>query len=161
MVASAVHALDPDLPAGSFRTTSEIVSTWRSQPRVRASLLGSFGLLTLLLAAIGVGGVMGQTVEQRRRDIGIRMAVGAVPSDIRRLVLGHALRVTSAGIAVGLFAAVAVAHVLRSFLFGISALDPVTFVAVVVLLFLVALLAAHVPARRAARVDPIATLRCE
>lgn len=161
MVASAVHDLDPDLPLGSLRTTGEIVSALQSQPRVRATLLGSFGLLTLFLAAIGIGGVMGQMVEQRRRDIGIRLAVGALPSDIRRLVLSHAFRVTLVGITVGLLAAGAVGRLLRSFLFGISVLDPLTFAAVITLLALVALLTAYVPARRAATVDPIVALRCE
>ncbi|OLB29345.1 MAG: hypothetical protein DMG41_16600 [Acidobacteria bacterium] len=158
VVASAVHDLDPDLPLGRLRTTSEVVSALRSQPRVRATLLGSFGLLTLFLAAIGVGGVMGQMVEQRRRDIGIRIAVGARPSDIQRLVLSHAFRVTLAGGIVGSLAAGAVARLLRSFLFGISALDPLTFAAVIAL---VAHLAAYVPARRAATVDPIVALHHE
>jgi predicted permease len=161
VVASAVHDLDPDLPLGRLRTTGEVVSALRSQPRVRATLLGSFGLLTLFLAAIGVGGVMGQMVEQRRRDIGIRIAVGARPSDIQRLVLSHAFRVTLAGVIVGSLAAGAVARLLRSFLFGISALDPLTFAAVIALLALVALLAAYVPARRAATVDPIVALHRE
>jgi predicted permease len=161
VVASAVHDLDPDLPLGRLRTTGEVVSALRSQPRIRATLLGSFGLLTLFLAAIGVGGVMGQMVEQRRRDIGIRIAVGARPSDIQRLVLSHAFRVTLAGVIVGSLAAGAVARLLRSFLFGISALDPLTFAAVIALLALVALLAAYVPARRAATVDPIVALHRE
>jgi predicted permease len=161
MVASEVHRIDPDLPLGSLQTGGEIVSALRSQPRVRASLVGGFGLLTLLLAAIGVGGVMSQMVEQRRRDIGIRMALGAAASDVQRLVLAQALRLTSAGITIGLVAAGVVAHLLRTLLFGISALDPATFAAVVVLLSFVALLAAYVPAHRAAKVDPIAVLHCE
>jgi predicted permease len=161
LVASAVHDLDPDLPLGRLRTTSEIVSTLRSQPRVRAILLASLGFLTLLLAAIGVGGVMGQMVEQRRRDIGIRMALGALASDVRRLVLGHALRLTLAGMLVGLSGAALVAHVLRGFLFGVSALDPFTFGAVVVLLPVVAMFGAYLPAHRAARLDPMDALRSE
>src|SRR5919108_167932 len=161
VVASAVHDLDPDLPLGSLRTTGEIVSELRSQPRVRATLLGTFGLLTLFLAALGVGGVMGQMVEQRRRDIGIPMAVGALPSEIQRLALSHAFRMTFAGVIVGLLGAGIVARLLRSFLFGISALDPVTFSGVIVLLTIVALLAAYVPARRAATVDPIVALHHE
>jgi putative ABC transport system permease protein len=144
-----------------LQTVEEIVSTLRSQPRVRASLLGGLGLLTLLLAAIGVAGVMSQMVEQRRRDIGIRVALGAAPSHIQRLVLAQALRLTSTGITVGLVAAGVVAHLLRSLLFGISAFDPATFTAVVVLLSTVALFAAYVPAHRAVKLDPIATLRSE
>ena len=161
VVTSAVHDLDPDLPLGALRTTTEIVSTLRSQPRVRATLLATLGSLTLLLAAVGVGGVMGQMVEQRRQEIGIRMALGALASDIRRFMLGHAMRLTFAGTSVGLVAAAAVARVLRSFLFGVSVLDPVTFAAVIVLLALVALLAAYLPAHRAAKLDPIVTLRSE
>jgi predicted permease len=161
VIASAVHDLDPDLPLGRLRTTNEIVSTLRSQPRVRAILLASLGLLTLLLAAIGVGGVMGQMAEQRRRDIGIRMALGALASDVRRLVLGHALRLTFAGMFVGLLGAAVVAHVLRSFLFGVSAFDPITFAAVIVLLPVVALFGAYLPAHRAAKLDPMDTLRSE
>jgi len=161
MIASAVHRVDPDLPLGSVKTAGEIVSASRSQPRVRAILLGSFGFLTLLLSAIGVSGVMSQMVEQRRRDIGIRMALGALASDVHRLVLRHALKVVLGGIAGGLLAATAVAHLLRSFLFGISALDPVTFGAVIVLLSVVALLAAFVPASRAAKLDPMVTLRSD
>ncbi len=161
VIASAVHDLDPDLPLGRLRTTNEIVSTLRSQPRVRAILLASLGFLTLLLAAIGVGGVMGQMVEQRRRDIGIRMALGALASDVRRLVLGHALRLTLAGMFVGLLGAAVVAHVLRGFLFDVSAFDPITFAAVIVLLPVVALFGAYLPAHRAAKLDPMDALRAE
>jgi predicted permease len=161
VIAPAVHHIDPELPLGSVRTTSEIVSSLRSQPRVRAILLGTFGGLTLLLAGIGVSGVMGQMVEQRRRDIGIRMALGALVSDVLRSVLRHALKLTAWGITGGLLGAGAMARLLRSFLFGISPLDPVTFGAVIVLLSIVAVLAALVPALRAANVDPIVTLRDE
>jgi predicted permease len=161
VIASAVHGVDPALPLGRLRTTGEIVRASRSQPRVRAILLGSFGLLTLLLSAIGVGGVMDQMVEQRRRDIGIRIALGALASDIQQLVLRHALKVAFSGITVGLLGAAAVARLLRSFLFGIWALDPVTFGAVIVILSVVSLLAAYVPAHRAAKLDPMVTLRSE
>jgi predicted permease len=161
IIASAVHGIDPDLPFGSLRTTREIIRTSRSQPRVRAILLGCFGVLTLLLSAIGVSGVMAQMVEQRRRDIGIRMALGAVASDVRRLVLSHALQLTLYGFIAGLLGAAAVARLLRTFLFGVSALDPVTFAAVSILLAVVALLAAYIPAQRAANLDPILTLRSE
>jgi predicted permease len=160
-VASAVHDLDPDLPLGRLRTTSEIVNTLRSQPRVRAILVASLGFLTLVLATIGVGGVTGQMVEQRRRDIGIRMALGALASDVQRLVLGQAMRLTLAGLFVGLLGAAALANVLRSFLFGVSVLDPITFAVVIVLLPIVALLGAYLPALRAAKLDPMDALRSE
>ena len=161
MIAAAVHRIDPDLPLGRVRTTEEIVGALRSQPRVRAFLLAGFGGLTLLLAAIGVGGVMGQMVEQRRRDIGVRMALGAMASDIRRMVLRQTLKLAVCGIAAGLLGAAAVARLLRGFLFGMSALDPMTFAAVIVLLCLVALAAGLVPAMRAASINPIETLRME
>jgi predicted permease len=161
VIASAIHSIDPDLPLGSFRSTREIIRTSRSQPRVRAILLGCFGVLTLLLSAIGVSGVMAQMVEQRRRDIGIRMALGALASDVRRLVVSHALKLTLCGFVAGLLGAAAVARLLRGFLFGVSALDPVTFAAVSILLAVVALLAAYVPAHRASKLDPIVTLRSE
>ena len=161
VVASSIHDLDSDLPLGSLQTTSEIVNSLRSQPRVRAILLGSLALLTLLLAAIGVGGVTGQLVEQRRREIGIRMAFGALASDVLRFVLSSALRLTLAGMAVGLFVGGVVAHLLRSFLFGVSILDPGTFGVVALLLLVVALCGAYLPAHRATKLDPMVTLRSE
>ena len=161
VVASAIRDLDSDLPLGTLQTTSEIVNSLRSQPRVRAILLGSLALLTLLLAAIGVGGVTGQLVEQRRREIGIRMAFGALASDVLRFVLSSALRLTLAGMAVGLFVGGVVAHLLRSFLFGVSILDPGTFGVVALLLLVVALCGAYLPAHRATKLDPMVTLRSE
>jgi putative ABC transport system permease protein len=161
VLASAVHQIDPHLPLGEFRSTGEIVSSLRSQPRVRATLLGTFGLLTLLLAAIGVGGVMNQMVEQRRREMGIRIALGAQHSDIHKLILTRSLLLTASGIAVGIVGATVVTHLLRGFVYGISSSDPTIFAAVISLLCTVAMLAAYVPARRAARTDPTVTLRCE
>jgi predicted permease len=160
-LASAVHQIDPNLPLGEFRSTGEIVSSLRSQPRVRATLLGTFGLLTLLLAAIGVGGVMNQMVEQRRREMGIRIALGAQPSDIHKLILTRSLLLTASGIAVGIAGAMVVTHLLRGFVYGISNSDPTIFAATIALLCTVAMLAAYVPAHRAARTDPTVTLRCE
>jgi predicted permease len=161
VVANAVHSIDPNLPVGSLRSTGEIVSSLRAQPRVRADLLGGFGLLTLALAAIGVGGVMGQMVAQRRRDIGIRMALGAAKGDVLGLILRRALLLVCFGMVAGIAGAVAVAELLRGFLYGVSVLDPSVFGAVILVLTLVALAAAHVPALRAAKVDPMVTLRSE
>jgi putative ABC transport system permease protein len=160
-IAAALHGIDPKLPFDDLRTTREIVSGLRSQPRVRAVLLGIFGGLTLLLAGIGVGGVTGQMVQQRRRDIGIRMALGARRADVQRIVLGHAFKLAGWGIAAGVLAGAGVSRLLRSFLFGISAFDPATFGGVIVLLAGVALVAAYLPARRAAKLDPMVVLRNE
>lgn len=160
-LASAVHQIDPNLPLGEFRSTGEIVSSLRSQPRVRATLLGTLGLLTLLLAAIGIGGVMNQMVEQRRREMGIRIALGAQHSDIQRLILTRSLQLTASGIAVGIVGAMVVTHLIRGLVYGISSSDPTIFAAVILLLCTVAMLAAYVPAHGAARTDPTVTLRCE
>lgn len=161
LLTSVVHSIDSQLPLGPMKTTGDIVAELRSQPRVRATLLGGFGLLTLLLAAAGVGGVMAQMVQQQRRDFGIRMALGALASDVRKLVLGSALKVIFLGISVGVVAAVAAARALSSFLYAVSVPDPATFGAVILVLAVVALLAALFPAQRASRVDPIETLRGE
>jgi ABC-type antimicrobial peptide transport system permease subunit len=117
--------------------------------------------LTLLLAAIGVYGVMMQLAEQRRRDFGIRIALGASPSNIRALIVRRALRLTCLGLGLGLLGAAIATRLLGGFLYGISALNPSIFVAVVILLGAVAILASYLPARRAARVDPLETLRSE
>ena len=161
VIAATIHEIDADLPLGSLKTTSEIVSAARSQPRVRAILLGGFGGLTLLLAAIGIGGVMAQVVEHRRRDIGIRMALGALASDVQRLIMGHAIKLALWGMASGLLAAVIAARLLRGFLFGVSTVDPIAFGAVIAILSIVALLAAYIPVRQAAKLDLISTLRDE
>ena len=160
-VASAVHQVDPNLPLGDFRSTGEIVSSLRSQPRVRATLLGTFGLLTLLLAAIGIGGVMSQMVEQRRREMGIRIALGAEYGDIHKLILRRSLAMTASGIVAGIVGAFGVTRLLKSFLYGVSSSDPRIFAAVISLLCVIATLAAFIPARRAAKTDPMVTLRCE
>jgi len=160
-IASAVHEMDGDLPLGNLRTPGQIVSELRSQPRVRAVVLGAFGGLTVLLAAIGVAGVTRQMVEQRRRDMGIRMVLGALRSDVQMLVLGHALRLAGWGIAAGLILAIGVARLLRGFFFGISAFDPRLFGGVIVLLAGVALVAAYLPARSAGKLDSMVVLREE
>jgi putative ABC transport system permease protein len=160
-ISSAAHELDPNLPVNKIRSTGEIVSGLRSQPRTRAALLGSFAVLTLLLAAIGVYGVMTQLTELRRRDIGIRIALGACPSDIRALIFRRAIALTLPGLAIGVLGAVGASRLLSSFLYGISALNPAIFAGVVVMLCSISLVASYNPARRAGRVDPITVLRSE
>ena len=125
------------------------------------ALLGGFALLGLALATVGVYGVMAESVERRRGEIGLRLAVGADPGDVLRMVLGQAALLAAAGVALGLVAAFALTRVMRGLLFGVSATDPATFAAVAGMLAMAALLASYLPARRAARLDPAAVLREE
>jgi putative ABC transport system permease protein len=154
-----VAAIDPEQPIYGVQTFDEIVADSFGQPRFRATLLGGFGLLALGLAAIGIYGVMAYSVAQRTREIGIRMALGAAGGDVLRLVLRQALRLSVVAVAAGLAASVVLARGLASLLYGVRPIDPATFGGVALLLFAVAALAAWIPARRAARVDPIDALR--
>lgn len=153
--------LDGNLPVYNIKTLSEHMATPLFPARVAATLLGSFGLLALLLAAIGIFGVMSYAVTQRTREIGIRMALGANSSSIFRLVVGHGLTLTAIGLGIGLVIALAGTRLMSGLLYGVNALDVVTFTGVSFLLALVALLACYFPARRAMRVDPLVALRYE
>jgi putative ABC transport system permease protein len=140
---------------------SEIVSTSLSEPRFTSVLFGVFAALALLLAAIGVYGVLSYLVTLRTREIGIRVAIGAGPRDVLRLVLGRGLALSIGGIAVGLVVAVPLARLIGTLLYEVSSLDPLTFVAVPLVLSVVALGASALPARRATRVDPVTALKSE
>jgi putative ABC transport system permease protein len=129
--------------------------------RFQATLLQAFAGLALVLAVIGIYGVLSDAVSRRTREIGVRMALGAQPGQVLRLVLGEGMGLALGGLALGLPASLALARTLKSFLFGITPGDPVTLVALSVVLALSALLAAYVPARRATRVDPMAALRAQ
>ena len=157
----AVHSIDPDLPIAKVRTLANIVSTSMTEPLFSALLLAAFGGLALLLATIGMYGVISYSVAQRTQEIGIRMVLGAGPRSVFRMVLGQGARLAVLGIAMGLAAALAVTRVMSSFLYGVRATDPLTFTAVSLLLLGVALLACFLPARRAMKVDPMVALRHE
>jgi len=160
-IAASIHAVDPSLAVGDVRTAAEVVTELRAQPRLRAELTGSFALLTILLAATGVYGVMTQMVEQRRREIGIRMALGAIRADVVTLVLRRTLLLTSLGLMAGMAAALLLSRVVGTLLYATSAFDPGIVGGAVAVLACVALLASFVPVLRAVRIDPSTTLRSE
>jgi putative ABC transport system permease protein len=158
---SALAEIDPNQPLVKVRTMEENMATTVAQPRFRTWLIGILAMLALVLAAVGVYGVMSYTVTQRTSEIGVRVALGAQPKDVFRIIVGQGLRLALFGVGVGLAAALVLTRLLQSFLFGISAYDPVTFIAVSLLLTLVAVAASYFPARRATRVDPMIALRYE
>lgn len=139
----------------------ETIASASFQQRLVASLLGAFGLLAVVLASVGLYASMAYSVSRRTRELGVRMALGANRSDVGRLVLGNALRLTAVGIAVGLALAAGATRLFASLLFGVKATDPAIFGGVVLLLSAIALLASYLPARRAAQLDPLEALRCE
>ncbi len=158
---SALASLDPDLPVYNVRTMAERVDESLARRRFAMTLLGLFAALALALAIVGIYGVMAYLVNQGTREIGIRMALGATPRDILSLVLRQGMTLALLGVAAGLAGALALTRFLQSLLFGIAATDPVTFAAIPLLLVAVALLASYLPARRAALIDPMVSLRCE
>ncbi|HEX3968532.1 MAG TPA: ABC transporter permease [Edaphobacter sp.] len=159
-IRSQVAALDPTLPV-DIATLQQRVSKLADQPRFQTTLVGFFAAIGLVLAVIGLYGVIAFLVAQRTQEIGVRMALGAARGDILRLVMGRSLRLIVCGTVAGLAAALAVSRVLSSLLFGVGSHDPVTFALVTLLLIVVALLATLVPARRAASVNPMEALRAE
>lgn len=156
-----VHSIDKDQPVENVRTMEEVVSRSVAQPRFLAILLSVFATLALALAAVGVYGVMAFSVAQRTREMGIRMALGAQPRDIFRLVLGEGMALAVIGVAAGLLGSFAVTRLMSSLLYRVSASDPVTFIVISLLLTGVALGASFIPARRALKVDPMVALRHE
>jgi predicted permease len=156
-----IASLDRDVPAYDIRTMSERYSEFLAQPRFRAVLMGVLAGLTMMLAAIGLYGVLAQIVSRRTHEIGTRMALGASRGDVLRLIVWGALRMTLTGLAAGIAAAAIFTRLLSGLLFGIKPTDPFTFGAVALILCAVALLACYVPARRAMGVDPMVALRYE
>ncbi len=158
---AALREVDRDLPVQRLATMQDLILADAAEPRFQTRLLGAFSLLALILAAVGIYGVLAYSVTQRTHEIGIRMALGAETGDVLHMVLRRTLMLAGAGIALGAAGALAVTRVLAKFLFDVKPTDPVTFVAVAVLLACVALAAGLVPARRATRVDPMVALRYE
>jgi putative ABC transport system permease protein len=158
---SAIHEIDPALAVFAVEPLDDTMSRSIGQRRFTTLVLAAFASVALLLAAIGIHGVLSYGVSQRRREIGIRMALGARRPDLVRLVLRQGLALAAAGLLVGFLGAIAFTRLLSNQLFGITASDPLTLGAVALLLGLVALAATVSPAHRAASVDPVVTLRSE
>jgi len=160
-IRSAMQQMNTEQAAYDFKSMDQVISESLAARRFAMILLGIFAVMALVLASIGIYGVMSYVAAQRTREIGVRMALGAQRRDVLALVLGDAARMTFVGVPIGLVAAAVLANLVKNFLFGVGATDPLTFVGVAILLSGVALVACYVPARRAAKVDPIVALRYE
>jgi len=160
-IVSGIHAIDPDVPVSDIRTMRDRLHDSLARPRFSTTMLGAFAGFALILAAVGVYGVMSYLVTQGTHDIGVRIALGAPRGGILRLVVGQGMALAAAGIAAGLVGAAALTRVMSSLLFGVSATDAVTFAAVALVLAVVALVSGYLPARRATKVDPLVALREE
>jgi putative ABC transport system permease protein len=160
-IRAATHAIDKDLPVTDIASFPDMLGKSISQERFRTFLLGAFAALALVLAAVGIFGVISYSAAQRTHEIGVRMALGAQPRDVLRLILGQAAKLALAGLGIGIVAALLLTRLMASMLYSVSATDPLTFIAVAILLLGVALLACYIPARRATKVDPIIALRYE
>jgi predicted permease len=160
-IRTAVWSVDADQPVSTVRTMDDLITERNTPNRILTQLLTFFGVLALLLGAIGIYGVTAQSVQRRIQEIGIRMALGASSSDVIRMILAQGLKLASAGIACGLLAAAAVTRGMAAILSTVKSNDPLTYGAVAAFFALVALAACYIPARRGARVDPIVALRCD
>jgi putative ABC transport system permease protein len=160
-IRAAVRALDPALPLTQVRTMEDVLASAKSRPRLLTALLGLFSTTALLLASVGLYGVISYSVTRRTTEFGIRIAMGAGAGDVLALVVGQGLRLALIGVAAGAIGALALTRLIRGLLFGVSAFDPMTFAAMAGVLIAVTLLACVVPARRATRVDPLVALRSD
>jgi ABC-type antimicrobial peptide transport system permease subunit len=161
LIRTEIQAMDPDVPAASLATLDSYVSSAMAQTRLVLALIGVFAVLALVLASLGLYGVVSYAARQRTRELGVRIAFGATERDVLRLVLAQGLLLSAGGIVVGLLASVPLTRVVRSLLVGVSSLDPATFAVVPLVLLGVAAIAAYIPARRASTVDPVVALREE
>jgi putative ABC transport system permease protein len=160
-VRQAVQQIDSDQPVIQLRTMQEVISESIWRQHVSASVLSIFATIALVLASVGIYGVISYSISRRTHEIGIRSALGATRLDVLGLVLREGLRLTLIGLAAGIILAIGLTRTLRSLLFGVSSTDPVTFLGVITILLTAALLACYIPARRAANVDPMVALRYE
>ncbi len=160
-VRSAIASYDPQLPTNEVTLLDDVVDRAIAPRRLITGTMSAFTLFALLLAAVGLYGVLAYSVTRRTREIGVRVALGAQRGDVLRTVVGEGLRLATLGLAIGLTVALVLTQFLRSQLHGVAADDPVTYLSTAIILGAVALLACYVPARRAARVDPLEALRCE
>jgi putative ABC transport system permease protein len=160
-VRSAIDTVDPDVAFYRVRTMKEQVAEAVAQPRLRSALLGLFSTVALILASLGIYSVTACSVAERKKELGIRIALGAEPSAVRAMILGQGLKLTVIGLVLGLAGAAAAARLIEGFLYGVSAADPFTYVTTCAVFLAVAMLASYLPARRAMKVDPIVTLREE
>jgi ABC-type antimicrobial peptide transport system permease subunit len=160
-VRRALDELDRDLPLSRVATLAMRLENSVGAQRTVAALVGAYGVLALVLAVVGLYGSMAYSVSRRTREMGLRMALGARAGEVRRHVLGQALRIALVGTVIGLVAAVPASRLVRSQLYGVQPTDPVTIIGVILVLALAAAVAAYVPARRATRVDPVVALRSE
>jgi ABC-type antimicrobial peptide transport system permease subunit len=156
-----IHAVDPDQPVSNIRTMEEALNKEIGQRRLGMTLVAIFAGLALLLASLGIYGVLSYFVVQHTQEIGVRVALGAGRRDVLGLVMKKGMSLTLTGVGIGLSAAFALTRMMSSLLYEVSAVDPATFAAVTTLLTLIALLACYIPARRAMKVDPMIALRCE
>ncbi|HEX8619971.1 MAG TPA: FtsX-like permease family protein, partial [Thermoanaerobaculia bacterium] len=157
----ALRSLDPLMPVKDLKTLEELISGTIARPRFNATMLTLFAALGLLLASIGIYGVLSYSVAQRTHEMGIRMALGADPRDVLRLVVRDGFKVAIVGVVIGIIASVPATRVLAALLYGVEATDPAVFGSVAATLALVALTASFIPARRATRVQPAVALRPE
>jgi putative ABC transport system permease protein len=160
-VRSQVLAVDGDQPVYNIKTMENVFSQSLAEPQVITSLLATFAAVALILAAIGVYGVMSYSVVQRTHELGVRMALGAQQRHVLRMIVGQGLKLVLVGVAIGVMTAFAVTRVISNLLFGVTATDPLIFVMVPLLLVVIAMLASYFPARRALKVDPMIALRNE
>lgn len=156
-----VDQIDKDLPVTGIVSMNDLIGASVAQPRFRTWLLGLFGVMALVLAAAGIFGVISYSVSRRVHEIGIRVTLGATPSDVLRLIMGESAKLILVGLVVGVAASLALARFLSTLLFAVRATDPLTFGVVAALLALVGLAASYIPTRRAMRVDPLVALRHE